>query len=246
MLSHGVLTLPRRLIPALMLLAAEGTPPPSAVAELERCGVAPGGLLSPNATGLVAVMTDPDLVVSIEVTTRDATNRSTIWATAERAVWGRPVELDVYQLRSIDTVTVPLLLAQLTGVGKRPETPFTGSVTVAADALDAALDWQADDPETALAILASVGADPVWADRILIAHQHRRAQWTVSSVWIGQAGGHEVHEATVLDAGHAGYWRIASAEPGTVTYTVASLHEIMRVLRRCLPARALTSTTDPG
>jgi hypothetical protein len=246
MLSPGVLTLPRRLIPALMLLAADGAPPPAAVVDLERCGVASGGIVSPDAAALVGVMTDPDLVVSIEVTTRDAVNRSTIWATAERAVWGRPVEQDVYQLRSIDTVTVPLLLAQLTGVGRRPETPFSGSVTVAADALAAALDWQTDDPETALAILVSAGAEPVWADRILIANQHRRAQWTVSSVWVEQNGGHEVHEATVLDAGPAGYWRISRDEPGTSTYTVASMHETMRLLRRCLPSRSLTSTTDPG
>lgn len=246
MFSHGVLTLPRRLIPALMLLAAEGAPPPGAVAELERCGAAAGGMLSPEAAGLVAVMTDPDLVVSVEVTTRDATNRSTIWATSDRAVWGRPVDQDVYQLRSIDTVTVPLLLAQLTGVGSRPETPFSGSVTVAADALDAALDWQGDDPETALAILVSAGADPVWADRILIANQHRRAQWTVSSVWTERAGGHEVHEATVLDAGPAGYWRIVTVEPGTVTYSVASVLETMRLLRRCLPSRSVTSSSDPG
>jgi hypothetical protein len=229
-----------------MLMAADGAPPPSAVAELERCGVVTGGVVSPDAAAVVGVMTDPDLVVSIEVTTRDSVDRSTIWATAELAVWGRPVEQDVYQLRSIDTVTVPLLLAQLTGVGRRPETPFSGAVTIAADALEAALDWQTEDPETALAILVSSGADPVWADRILIANQHHRARWTVSSVWVEASGRHEVHEATVLDAGPAGYWRISRDGPGTVTYTVASVHETLRLLRRCLPSRSLTSSTDPG
>ncbi len=246
MLPHGTLTLPRHLIPALMLLASHGSPPPAAMSELERAGVACNGLLSAEASALVAVMTQPDLVISVEVATRDGARLSTIWATAAQAVWGRPVEHDVYQLRAIDTVTVPLLLVQLTGVGRRPEPPFAGSVCIAAEALEAALDWQADDPETALGILVAAGVDPQWADRILIAHQHHRAKWTVSSVWTDGGAGHEVHDVTVLDAGPAGYWRITAPEPATVAFTVASLHETIRLLRRCVPTRSAAAAPELG
>lgn len=244
MVSPGTLTVPRRLIPALMLLATHGTPDPSALAELERSGVVAGGSLSSDVAGLLAVMTDPELVISVEVTTRDGSRLSTIWATAASAVWGRPGDRDVYQLCSVDTLTVPLLLAQLTGVGKRPEAPFSGTVTMPVDAHQAALDWRAEDPETALAILVAAGVDPLWADRVLIADEHRRALWTVSSVWTERHVGHEVHEARVLDAGPAGYWRLTAPDQATVAYTVISLHETMRLLRRCVPGGALTSSPD--
>jgi|GEM_PF-6085763 len=247
MLSHGTLTIPRRLIPAVMLLAAGGTPPVAgAVDELERSGVMAHGVLDPAAADLVAVMTDPDLVVSVEVATRDGSQLSTVWATDDRAVWGRSVEVDIYQLRLIDALSVPLLLAQLTGVGRRPEAPFSGSVTIAAETLAAAVDWHTDDPETACGILVAAGVDSLWADRILIALHHQRATWTVSSVWSDGASGHEVHEVTVLDAGPAGYWRLTSPDSGDVTYTVTSLRETVRLLRRCVPSRIGAGSPEGG
>ena len=84
MVSPGTLTVPRRLIPALMLLATHGTPDPSALAELERSGVVAGGSLSSDVAGLLAVMTDPELVISVEVTTRDGSRLSTITVPASQ------------------------------------------------------------------------------------------------------------------------------------------------------------------
>ena len=229
------LTLPRRLIPAVMLLGCGGAPTPPVAAELERSGVTVGGNLAARTAELVAVMTEPDLIVSVAVTTRDAELLSTIWSTGPQAVWGRPVDRDVYQLRSIEAVTIPLLLAQLTGVGRRPEPPFGGSIGMPSRALKKALDFAGDDPDTALGILLDAGVDETWADRVLIANQHMRARWRVSSVWTPPDLGPSVHEATVLDAGPAGYWHITTSDTDHVTYTVASLAQTMRVLRGCLP-----------
>lgn len=229
------LTIPRRLVPAVMLLGCGGVPPEPAAGELERAGITDGGRLEPGARELVEIMTDPDLVVSVDVTTRDGSRLSTVWATGGRAVWGRPVEPDTFQLRPIEAITAPLLLAQLTGIGRRPEQPFTGSATVTVGAIDTALQWVGEDPETALGILMAAGTDEIWADRILIAHQHMRARWTVSSVSTRSTGGASVCETTVLDAGPAGYWRLTPAGDDGTTYTVISLLETMRLLRTCLP-----------
>ncbi len=236
--TRGHLRLPRPLIPALMLLATvdEGgaEPPAAALRELERRGLASRGRVASDAAALVTTMTDARLVVSIECRTADRPHRSTIWARAGDAVWGRPAERDVFELRAIDPMQLPLLVAQITDVGRRPHQPFTGSVTVDSGPLRAALD-HAHDPETAFGILVAGGVDPLWADRLLIAHDHRRATWTVSSVWTDPGGHHGVHEATVLDAGPAGYWEITHDDEGIATYTVASSERVMRTARRSVP-----------
>lgn len=238
MRPRGQLQIPRRLIPALMLLATgdapDQLPPPATVRELERLGIASRGRVAAAAGDVVAVMTDARLVTSVERRTSDLPSRSTIWARSGTAVWGRPVNPDVYELRVIDPIELPLLLAQLTDVGRRPLPPFRGGLSVGCEARDAAL--SADhDSETAFGILISAGVDPKWADRLLIAHDHRRAEWTVSSVWSDQAGSHGVFEVTVLDAGAAGYWHVETGDDGTVRYTVGSLETVMRLLRRCVP-----------
>ncbi len=230
--------MPRPLIPALMLLATieeGGAPPPAAaLRELERRGLARRGRVASDAASVVATMTDARLVVSIECLTADRPYRSTIWARAGDAVWGRPAERNVFELRAIDPIQLPLLVAQITDVGRRPHQPFAGSVTIDSEPLNAALD-HAHDPEAAIAILVAGGVDPLWADRLLIAHDHRRATWTVSSVWTDPGGRHGVYEATVLDAGPAGYWDITHNDDGKATYSVASSERVMRTIRRSVP-----------
>lgn len=215
---------------------AETPPPTPALADLEAAGLASKGRLRPEAAALVAVMTESTLVVSVEKHAADGSTRSTAWANDAAAVWGRPVLNEVYELRPVDRLQLALLIAQLVGVGRRPPPPFSGGVTVPIDPLEASLGWRSTDPETALAILVAAGVEPIWADRLLIAHDHARSEWSVSSVWSGAGGSHHVGELAVLDAGPGGYWEIRRmSDAGTARYMVMSLEETMRRLRACLP-----------
>ena len=239
MLAPAALTIPRRLIPTLMLAHhdenAIGGDRSLVFADLERHGVlAEGGGLTAEAHAVVGVMVDPTLVVSVEVASPLGRQRSTLWGTEDLAVWGRPAAGDAFELRRVDPVEIPLLLTQLTGVGHRPPPPFTGGVTVETAALTTAIDWRGDDPDGALGVLVSSGVEPVWADRLLIAHDHLRTEWTVSSVAGPTNGEPHVVELHVVDAGPAGYWRIDDDELCT-TYTVVSHHGVVAELLRAVP-----------
>jgi hypothetical protein len=221
----------------LLAVARDGTPalPAGTMSALDRAGLVEGGHIAETVSDLVSVMTDAHLVISIERRTADLPYRSTIWARTGSAVWGRPAAPDLFDLQSVDPIELPLLLAQLADVGRRPRPPFLGACTVPREPLDAALAFEHDE-ETSFGILVGGGVDPVWADRVLIAHDHRRAEWTVSSVWTDADGGHGVNEVTVLDAGPAGYWHLDPTEDGShVRYTIGSLETVMRALRRCIP-----------
>ncbi len=230
--------LPRSLIPALMLLASGAPPPPAppdAVRRLERLHLAHNGNATQEGRRIVADMTEARLVVSVECITADLPYHSTIWSRDASAVWGRPVDGEVFELRRIEPVEIPLLLAQITGVGQRPQTPFTGSVVIPADAWRAAQSHE-HDQETSFGVLVSSGLEPVWADRLLIAVAHRRVEWTISSVWTDPDGSHGVHETCVLDAGPAGYWHIDRNDAGgTVKLTVGSLQSVLRSMRCAVP-----------
>ncbi len=233
--SH--LRLPRHLIPTLMLLAVgePGTAAPAeAVGRLERFGLVEEGRITPHGRTLVEIMTEATLVASMECLTADLPHRSTIWARDGQAVWGRPAQQDVFELRRIGAIEIPLLLAQIADVGRRPLPPFSGSVSVPVDALRAAAGGDFDQ-ETAFGILVAAGVEPSWADRLLIAYEHRRMEWTISSVWTDGDGAHGVAEATVLDAGPAGYWHVSAGE-GVRSFAVGSLESVMRTIRRCVPA----------
>jgi hypothetical protein len=202
------------------------------------------GGLTAEAHAVVGVMVDPTLVVSVDVTSPLGGSRSTLWATDELAVWGRPVAGDAFELRRIDPIEIALLLTQLTGVGHRPVPPFTGGVTVETAALTTAIDWRGDDPDGALGVLVSSGIEAVWADRLLIAHEHLRTQWTVSSVGGTTAGGEpHIVELHVMDAGPAGYWRVED-DLLTTTFTVVSHRGVLAELRRALPVRSDVVAVD--
>ncbi len=238
MASPHPLIIPRHLIPAL-LLAHQGAMAAiahdrTALTELEQCGATSGGHLTNAAADLVAVMTDPILVVSVEVTTPVEHIRSTLWGTDAEVVWGRPADHDTFELRRLDPLQAHLLLAQLTGLGHRPSPPFWGGVTVESATLTRALEVRPEEPDAAIRLLASSGVDDVWADRLLLAHDLIRAQWSVSSVWTGDPSGHRIAEIEVLDAGAAGYWRIERAGD-RATYSVTSLEHVLAAFRHAVP-----------
>ncbi len=225
------LTIPRHLVPAMMLLGRGGPGPrplaPAVAAQLEQCGALVADRPSPSARQIVACMTEPTTVVSVEVATATEQRLSTVWGTPERAVWGRRADGDRFELTTIDAIEVPLLLAQLTGLDRRG-----GATSCDPCGSPAASVMAAGDPCTTR-VTSSLDRGSV--DRSLGAR--RRVLWTVSSVWCSEAGDHEVRELTVLDTGPAGYWRIEPPHDldGSSTYARMSHEETLGRLARLVP-----------
>lgn len=242
MLTRDRFIVPRRLLPSLLLLgqspAKSSSIPAATFTDLRRTGLVNGkGRLTDTAVALVTTMTAAGLVSSIDVHRGGASQTSTVWATNDAAALGRQVDDDMCELTPVRTTSLTLVLAQLVDVGRRPPQPFSGSGVLADAALGLALDRASETNTSALDILVAAGLDRVWADRLLIAHQHMRSRWSISSVWTDSEGGHHVRFVSVLDAGAAGYWRIQpqQGDPPTSRYTVVSLERVMRLLRSALP-----------
>ncbi len=72
--------------------------------------------------------------------------------------------------------------------------------------------------------------------RLLTALAHRVSLWTVESVWLGRGAGRSQSRLSVLDAGPAGYWRLAPDGADTsVSVTVSDFDDIIRRFSALLP-----------
>lgn len=243
MLTRDRFVIPRRLLPSLLLLGQSPDKghaiPPATFADLRRTGLVAGsGRLSDAAVAIVHTMTEAALVSSVDVHAGGATQTATIWATSDAAAVGRQVDDEMCELAPVRTTSLPLVLAQLVDVGRRPAPPFSGAGVLADAAVAMALDRASEANGAALDILVAAGLDRVWADRLLIAHQHMRSRWTISSVWTDNDGGHHVRFVSVLDGGAAGYWRVQpqQADPPASRYSVVDLEQVMRLVRSTIPA----------
>lgn len=205
------------------------------LAELEGAGVLHGGLLDAMVTTMVEVMTNPLLVVTVEVAGGRSPRLSTIWSTPHRAVVGQTADRSRFDLVQIEPELLPFHVAQLTDLAPRPLPPFSGEVVLQATALDLAEDLIASDPDLAEANLVSAGTPVEWVDRLLIALAHRKAMWAVESVWLGRATGRSEARLAVLDAGPAGYWRLTKSDDGRVTVSASDFDDIMRRFSALLP-----------
>ena len=233
-------SIPRDLMP--VVLAMHGGEPWGTVADVARLqdhGLAHAENLDPLLAGLVEVMTNPTLVITVEVAGAHSPQLSTIWGTPRRAVIGRTNDRQRFQLQQIEPQLLPFHLAQATGLGPRPQPPFLGGCSVSAAALSLAEDLVAAEPDEAEHVLAAAGLGSPWSDRILIALAHRRSLWTVESVWLGTKHSRRGSRLSVLDAGSAGYWRL-EGDRHQVDLTVTDFDSLLRRLAILLPK------VDPG
>ncbi len=237
--ARRALLVPRRLIPAILAIHVGDTlQEPATLAELETGGIVAAGHLDPLVTALIDTMTNPALVVTVEIATGSEERPVTIWASPLRAVVGTSSDRRQFELLEIDPGLLPFHLAQATGLSPRPPTPFTGGCLVPATALQSAEALIADHPHHATAILRAAGLSHDWADRVSTALVHRRAMWTVESVWLRRDDGKTQSSLRVLDAGGAGYWRLTAGKTSdTVSLSVTGFDELLGFLFALLPGR---------
>jgi hypothetical protein len=225
--GRGTLTLPRRLVPTVMLLGTHGAAAADRVqmrdlVELERAGITTDRHLHPQAADMLDVVTAPTRVISVEVSVGDRTDISTIWIRRTTAVLGRPADADLFRLGPIEVGLLTFHLAQLVALGPRPDPPFAGSATVPAETLDALDGLWMTDPTRATSRLIAEGLDPQWAERLTAVHSQRRRRWRINSLWITEEGTPGDSEIIVLDAGSAGFWQVLPDAEGIGQITLAS------------------------
>lgn len=242
--SRRAMSVPRRLMPVILAVHAGENPKANdSVTELRHAGLMASERLDPLVTTLVDVMTNPSLVVTVEVAGARSPRLATIWGTPRRAVVGMTDDRRRFDLVQIEPNLLPFHLAQATGLSPRPHPPFSGGFSLPATALNVAEDLIAQDPEEAEETLAAAGVPEPWADRLLTALSHRVSLWTVESVWLGRGAGRSQSRLSVLDAGPAGYWRLAPDGDDTrVSVTVSDFDDIIRRFSALLPM----SGSPPG
>jgi hypothetical protein len=194
------------------------------------------GRLDPLVTTLLEVMTNPSLVVTVETVGVARPRLATIWGSPRRAVVGMTSDRHRFDLLQIEPELLPFHLAQTTNLIPRPHPPFSGGCLVPSTALARVERVIATDPEEAQAQLAAVGVPLEWADRLLIALAHRRSMWTIEAVWLGRGARRSESRLSVLDAGPAGYWRLAGdGDDGTIAITVSNFDDLLRRFSALLP-----------
>jgi hypothetical protein len=236
--GRGTLTLPRRLVPTVMLLGTHGTAAAGRLrlrdlVELERAGITTDRQLHPQAADMLDVVTAPNRVISIEVTNHEHTDISTIWIRRTTAVLGRPAGSDLFQLGPIEVGLLTFHLAQLVALSPHPDIPFAGSATVPAEVLDELDDVWTEDPAHAASRLIAEGVDPQWAERLTVVHSQRRRRWRINTLWITDDGTPGDGEIIVLDAGSAGLWQVLPDAEGLGQITLATRRfvDVLEVLQ---------------
>lgn len=236
--DHGrrSLSVPKRLMPAILALhAGEEVRSGKTIAELESGSLLVRDTLDPLVVTLLTVMTSPTMVVTVESAGSRSSRLATIWGASQRAVLGTTADRDQFELLQIEPELLPFHVAQITGLRPRPRSPFSGAVTMPKAVLRRVEDAIARDPDLAERELRAAGLVDPWPDWLLIALAHRRARWTIETIWL-DGRGRRAGQMAFLDAGSAGYWTVAeNAARGTITLSVSDFDHLLRRCNTLLP-----------
>jgi hypothetical protein len=230
------LSVPKRLMPTLLAIhTGDQVHPAETIAELEAGGLLLRMTLDPLVVSLIAAMTDPTLVVTVESIGAHTSRLATIWGSAQRAVLGTTVDRDQFDLLQIDPDLLPFHLAQITELIPRSLPPFSGAVVMPKATLQSVERLITRDQHAAERELRQAGLMDPWPDWLLIALAHRRALWTVAAVWI-EGRDRRTEQMTVLDAGSAGYWIVQEdADQATVSLRASSFDQLLQRCSALLP-----------
>jgi hypothetical protein len=231
------LSIPRRLMPSLLALHAGKEPAGDVLSELQRGGVFTATRLDPLVGSLVDAITNPTLVVTVEVDTLDPLVKpelATIWRSGEKGVLGRSDKDGRFELIQIEVPLLPFHLAQVVRLTPRSQPEFTGSFTIPARALAAVETIVHSNPVEAEREMSAAGVDAAWTDRWVAALIMRRSMWAMESIWLGDHRRRSEARLSVLDGGFTGYWRL-SHEDDLVRIAPSHFDDMMHRLAALLP-----------
>lgn len=235
--SRRVISIPRRLMPSLLAVHAGRRPESAMLSELRAGGIITPTRLDPLVHSLMSVITNPTLVVTVEVDDPDPTGPprlATIWRNGDTAVGGSSNHRGRFELVQIDPPLLPFHLAQVVRLVPRSQPTFAGSFRVPMGTLSRVEAFAATDPIRAEHELVAAGVTAPWVDRMLATLIMRRSLWAIESIWLGDRRRREEARLSVLDGSFAGYWRLSHRD-GYVTVTPTDFEDLMRRFASLLP-----------
>jgi hypothetical protein len=224
-------------MPSLLAIHAGRRPESASLTELRAGGIISTTRLDPLVHALVSVITNPSLVVTVEIDGPDPADRprlATIWRNGDTAVGGSRDQGGRFELIQIDPLLLPFHLAQVVQLVPRAQPRYTGTFRVPIGTLTLVESFAATDPSRAERELAAVGVAAPWIDRILATLIMRRSLWAIESIWLGDHRRREEARLSVLDGGFAGYWRL-NRRDGHLTVTPTDFEDLMRRFAALLP-----------
>ena len=196
-------TVPRTLMPSL--LAAHAGPRRVSPPELSSSGLIAEGRLDPLVASLLRIMTDPDLLLSVESRSAGELTLLTFWRQRSRAVAGATSPDGQFRISLVSAELLPFHLAQAVSLSPCAPPFYDGSFRVPRPVLSSARRRAATSPGEAGKELIDSGVGAEWADRLVAAFLLQRNRWAMESVSLETV--RATSSLAVLDAGHAGFWR---------------------------------------
>jgi hypothetical protein len=189
-----------------------------------------GSRLDPVAAGLLEVVDQASLRVTIDLTCRSDTSLQTVWATPRAAVSSSSFDPRWEELRPVPVSQLPQVLSQML-VLQSPRFVADRALTVSSALLGeaaAAGEWDA-----AIDTLCEAGIERDEASLLIELQRPEVRRWRVTSTWSTEAGS-STSELQGVDAGPAGQWLIGAASGGLI-YTPQGHGEVMSAFRSVLP-----------
>ena len=227
----GLVSVPRKLMPSL--LAAQVGPHRVAAPELVSSGLVTAGRLDPLVASLLGVMTDPDLVLSVESRPAGRLTLLTFWRRGARAVAGTIGPGRRFHISLVAADLLPFHLAQAVSLAPCAQPTYVGSFSVPGTILASARRRAATSPGAAAEELVEAGVSTAWSDRLVAAILLQRNRWAIESVSL------EAIRATsslaVLDAGHAGFWRFRPVGNEEIEIAPIGFERLLDLLAALIP-----------
>jgi hypothetical protein len=227
----GSISVPRALMPSL--LAAQVNPRQVSPPELTSSGLVASGRLHPLVASLLRVMTEADLVLSVESQAAGELSLVTFWRRGSRAVAGSTGPGRRFHISLVSAELLPFHLAQAVSLVPCAQPQYTGRVTVHRKVLSSARRRAATAPGSAAAELVEAGVSAEWSDRLVAAFLLQRSRWAIESVSLTAM--RETSSLAVLDAGHAGFWRIRALAQDEIEITPIDFERLLDLLAALVP-----------
>ncbi|MDJ0664788.1 MAG: ESX secretion-associated protein EspG [Acidimicrobiia bacterium] len=227
----GSVSVPRALMPSL--LAAQVSPRQASPPELSSSGLLASGRLDPLVASLLQVMTEPDLVLSVESQAAGELELITFWRRHTRAVAGTTGPGRRFLISLVSAELLPFDLAQAVSLAPCAQPQYRGKFTVPRQVLASARRSAATSAEAAGETMVAAGVSAEWADRLVAAFLLQRSRWAIESVSLQST--RATSSLAVLDAGHAGFWRLHPIGGDEIEVTPVGFDRLLDLISALIP-----------
>ncbi len=215
------------------LLAARAGADHDSPPELMGSGLFTSGRLDPLVASLLEVMTDPNLVISVETSDALGLRLTTFWRRGHRAVVGTTGTGPHFHIALVTADLLPFHLAQSVELTPQTYPRYDGQFTVPRLAMTTARRQAALEPAAAEAALVRAGVSSVWAERLVAAFLLQRSRWAMESVSLDLPRTNS--SLAILDSAHAGLWRIRAVDEDQLAISPIAFDKLLERIGALVP-----------